>query len=70
MDSYRKDIEKLFQTEKDIALFRGHRELLEKIRYYQDHEPERSAVAVAGHDRVLRDHTMKQRIKEILTLLT
>lgn len=69
LSDYRNDVEKLFQTDKEIALFRGHEELLEKIRYYLNHESERSAIAAAGHARVLRDHTMKQRIKEILTLL-
>ena len=40
-------------------------DLVEKIRYYLAHEEERSAIAHAGQERTLKDHTYLQRMKEL-----
>lgn len=58
-------IEEYFVPEKEIVCFSSEEEMLEKIRYFLSHESERSAIAEAGHRRVLKDHTYEQRFKQL-----
>jgi spore maturation protein CgeB len=39
--------------------------LIEKIRYYLQHDDERETIRHAGHERTLREHTYEQRIMDI-----
>ena len=44
----------------------GHRhDLVEKVRYYLKHEDERAAIAQAGYERTLREHTYVHRFRDI-----
>ena len=40
-------------------------DLIEKVRYYLTHEDERAAIARAGYERTMRDHTYARRFSEI-----
>lgn len=55
----------LFETGKEIETYSDAGELIDKIRYYLTHEEERCAIARAGQERTLRDHTYRQRMKEL-----
>jgi spore maturation protein CgeB len=60
----------LFEEDKEAAYFTGEEELLEKIRYYIDHEAERRSVAQAGHERCLSSgHSYHDRERQILKAL-
>ncbi len=50
---------------KEIAIFKNQSEMLEKCRYYLAHEEERKAIAKAGYERTLREHTYEKRFAEI-----
>ena len=50
---------------KEIALFEGADNLVEQIRYYLSREEERAAIAKAGFERTLRDHTYERRFNEL-----
>lgn len=50
---------------KEIVTFQDTHDLIEKIRYYLAHEDERVAVAQAGYERTLREHTYEKRFKEM-----
>lgn len=54
-----------FVPDKEAAIFRSFPELVEKCKFYLTHEPERQAIAKAGYERVLREHTYVHRFKEI-----
>ena len=41
-------------------------ELVSTIRQLLDHPRDRDAMACAGHERVLREHTYERRLKELL----
>lgn len=50
---------------KDVVCFHDIDDMVQKIRYYLKHEDERAAIAQAGYERTLREHTYEQRFKEI-----
>jgi hypothetical protein len=53
-----------FKPGEEIVGYRGADELVDKIRYYLEHDEERKRIALAGYRRVMRDHRMKQRLRE------
>lgn len=55
----------LFEEDREIVVYRNRHECLEKMRYLIDHPAERSAIAQAGQDRALRDHSLAQRCSQI-----
>ncbi len=58
-------LERYFELGTEAAGFHDGEDLVQKLRYYLEHEDERAAVADAGHARVLRDHTYERRFAEI-----
>jgi spore maturation protein CgeB len=49
----------------EVVVFRSQQELIEKARYYLEHEKERAAIAEAGYRRTLAEHTYVSRFAEI-----
>ena len=39
--------------------------MIDKIKYYLEHNEEREAIARAGYERTLREHTYEKRFNEI-----
>jgi len=58
-----------FAVGKEIETWRTVGELVEKIRYYLDHEAERRAIAEAGRRRALTSHTWAHRFRSLLDAL-
>ncbi len=54
---------------KEVVVFNDIGELVEKCKYYLEHEPERRAIANAGYARVTREHTYDQRFIKIFQAL-
>jgi len=54
-----------FEIDKEIVCYKRNEELLEKVQYYLDHEKERAAMADAGYERTIRDHTYEQRFEAL-----
>lgn len=69
LTDYRKDLDALFDIGREVAVFKDRTDLREKIKYYLEHDQERKNIARAGHERVLQDHTMDARVKQILNLI-
>jgi spore maturation protein CgeB len=63
------DLKELFVIGKELDAFHSPEEFREKVLYWLAHPEERAQVAHAGHTRVLRDHTMQQRITQLLEYL-
>jgi hypothetical protein len=59
----------LFAPSREVETWRTVGELIEKIRYYVDHESERVAIAVAGQRRALRDHLWTHRFSDLFAKL-
>jgi spore maturation protein CgeB len=62
----RKYLPEMFEVGKEVITFFDRRELTEKIDYYLAHPEERVKVTTAARERVLRDHTYQQRLKQLL----
>lgn len=61
---------RLFEADKEAVFYRTREEMLEKIRYYLDHEEQRAAIAEAGRQRCLRDgYANIDRVRFMLTRL-
>lgn len=69
LTNYLDDLEKLFELDKEIVCYRDAKELREKAKYYLAHPKEREEIARRGHERVLREHTYKNRMKEMIDIL-
>lgn len=65
---FKKNIGELF-SEKEVVTYKNADELLEKTRYFLEHENEREEIAKAGKARTLRDHTYEIRMKELQKIL-
>lgn len=69
VSDWRKDVKYLFIPNKEIVIFRDLNDLQSKVDYYLKHDNERQVIAKAGHERLLKDHTLKQRAMQIINLL-
>lgn len=59
------DLEEYYDLGKEVVTFDGVADLAAKISYYLAHDDERRAIARAGYERTLRDHTYERRFAEI-----
>jgi spore maturation protein CgeB len=59
------DLESYYKVGREIVCFDDTGDLVDKIHYYLDHEDERAAIARAGYERTLHDHTYEHRFGEI-----
>ncbi len=50
---------------KEVVTFDSTADMISKAQYYLNHEDERAAIARAGYERTMRDHTYKQRFDAI-----
>ncbi len=59
------DITPYYTPGKEIVVFKNTDDLIEKCKYYLSHNEERQAIAKAGYDRTMKDHTYLKRFEEI-----
>jgi len=56
------NLDAYFVPGKEIVFYTDTKDLIGKIRYYLAHDEECEAIAKAGYERVLRDHTREKRL--------
>lgn len=61
------ELGQLFKEDKSIVFFRQAEDMKEKIAYYLVHDAEREAIAQAGYEQALQNHTMQHRIKTLFS---
>jgi spore maturation protein CgeB len=59
----------IFEPGKEVVAYRTPEECAELIQYYLEHEAEREAIACAGQERTLREHTYYQRMQELVEIV-
>ena len=59
------DLDRYYENGKEVVCFAGRDDLVEKVRHYLEHDSERAAIAKAGHERTMSDHTYAIRFKDI-----
>lgn len=63
------NLHELFEPGKEVVAYDSPEDCLEKVRYLLDHEDERVAIARAGQERTLREHTYYHRMQELVDII-
>ncbi len=66
LTNYQQEIPEYFEIGKDLETFGSSDELLEKARYYLEHEDERKEIAKNGYEKVKESHTWTHRISTMI----
>jgi hypothetical protein len=62
LSEYVPGIEEVFEVDKEIAVFHSGDEMVEKIKFYLEHEDDRETIASNGYIRALRDYEIGEAI--------
>ena len=65
ISGWSEDVEKYYSANKEMVFYRNPAELAEKIKYYLAHDAEREAIARAGYERTIKEHTYEARFREL-----
>jgi spore maturation protein CgeB len=66
LTDWRADLPMLFTEDREVVVFRSISELKAKIAQYLADAAAGQKIADAGHERVMRDHTMRNRVRTII----
>jgi spore maturation protein CgeB len=61
---WKKNLHEMYEPGQEVVAYRSAEECAELVQYYLEHDEEREAIARAGQQRTLRDHTYYQRMLE------
>lgn len=70
LTNYIPTLGELFEDGKHLVTYKTLDEMIEKTKYYLEHEDEREKIALAGYDEFTSKHTYKHRVQTILDLVT
>ena len=62
-------LEQWFEPEKEIIIVASEEEAVERYRFLLCHDAEREAIGMAARQRVLKQHTFRQRAQELVGIL-
>ena len=65
----KRNLATLFEPGREVVTYSNEDELVEQAAYYLEHPDERRAIAKAGQERTLREHTYLERMKELIARL-
>jgi len=65
----KRNLSEMFEPGREVVVYNSPQECRERIRYYLQHEDERRAIARAGQQRTLREHTYEQRMRQLVSLV-
>src|SRR4030095_3962573 len=66
---WKKNLHEMFEPGKEVVSYRTPAEFVEMIQYYLGHKEEREAIARAGQQRTLKDHTYSNRVQELVDII-
>ena len=67
--NYTPDLDKLFDMEKHMVVYKDKVDLLEKLKYYLDNKEERLKLSKSGYEWVKTNHTFINRAKELINII-
>jgi spore maturation protein CgeB len=59
-------LKSFFEDGKHLVLYRSLDEMVDKAKYYIEHDEEREKIAQAGYEHVIANHTIQHRVNVIL----
>ncbi len=63
------NLDQYYKLGNEVGVFDDAYGLVEKVKYYLDHESERQRIAQAGYDRTIAAHTYEKRFNDIFTAI-
>ncbi len=69
LTNHTENLEQLFTIGEELITYTSEQDLLEKVKYYLEHQEERERIALKGHQRVKQQHTYKERAKTFLEMV-
>jgi spore maturation protein CgeB len=63
------NLREIFEPGKEVIAYHDPNECVQSIQFYLEHEGEREAIARAGQERTLREHTYYQRMQELVDIV-
>jgi len=66
---YYNDLDCFFDIGREIEVFYNAYDLADKLKYYLHHDSEREAIAHAGYERAVKDHTWQRRFEDFFNAL-
>jgi len=70
LTDWKVNLSELFEPGKEVAAYRSIDECVELVKYYLAHEDERAAIAKAGQQRTLCEHSYYHRMQELTEILS
>lgn len=67
LTNYQPELTSFFENGKDIVFYDSIEDMVNKARYYLEHEDERKKIAQSGHEKVKKYHSYDIRIEEIFS---
>ena len=59
------ELRQFYEVGREVVTYDGPEDLVDKCRYYLEHDEERERIRAAGHTRALRDHTWQRRFRDV-----
>lgn len=69
LTDYREDLERFFELDKEMVVYKNKDELMEKARYFLAHPMERREISNRAKLRVLKEHTYEVRMKQLIDIV-
>lgn len=69
LTDWKANLHEMFEPGKEVVAYSSAEECVELIQYYLGHDDEREAIARAGQERTLREHTYYQRVQELVQIV-
>jgi spore maturation protein CgeB len=66
---YKDNLHTLFEPGSEVIAYNSAEECVELVTYYLAHEEERQAIARAGQQRTLREHSYLHRMQELVNIV-
>lgn len=69
LTGFQKDYFSFFEPDRDYVYYESPEDMIEKARYYLNHQKERRRIAENARKKILQEHTMAHRLREMFALL-
>ncbi len=69
LTDWREQMERLFEPGKEIVFYKEPDEIPELVSYYLEHAAQRHSIALAAHQRILKEHTYVHRMNTLISAM-
>ncbi|MCM1326565.1 MAG: DUF3880 domain-containing protein [Bacteroidales bacterium] len=68
LSNYQEELQELYENEREMVIYENMGDAIEKADFYLRHEDLRTDIAQRGREKTLKEHSIQDRLKEILTV--